>query len=90
MVPETLTIGAGASGELEATVSVAALTKPFEEKVALSGLIEVAGANGSIHVPWMVVNGDVLSVTYAGAEEFAPFISHSPIWPEGPRSFGGL
>jgi hypothetical protein len=90
VVPETLTIGAGASGELEATVSVAALTKPFEEKVALSGLIEVTGANGSIHVPWMVVNGDVLAVTYPGTEEFVPFISHSPIWPEGPRSFGGF
>ncbi|MFP5246172.1 MAG: S8 family serine peptidase, partial [Thermoanaerobaculia bacterium] len=93
--PAEVTINAGASVQVEFTLSLpAAALEPTEDLIALTGMIELTGSQSTLRVPWLTVNGDVLSVTYSGDEEF--YLSIFPrgfqveVWPLGPRTYGAF
>lgn len=93
IAPSELTIAPNTVSEVTLTLTFDKNTpEPTENNTSFAGRIEVAGTKSSLVVPWAAVNGDVLSVTYNGSDDFniAVFASMNmaPLWVEGPRSFG--
>ena len=92
--PESVTLAPGASAEITFTLDLAAGMQPNEDKIALTGLVELTGTKTNLHLPWLALNGDVVSATYTGAEEYEMFITRganpAPAWPEGPRTLGAF
>jgi subtilisin family serine protease len=95
VTPEKVTLAPGASAEVTFAVELtAAAPKPNDDKIALTGTVAVTGTHTSLHLPLMVVNGDVVTATVAGVDEFGHFISRgggpAPTWWEGPRTVGAF
>ncbi|HYC93672.1 MAG TPA: S8 family serine peptidase [Thermoanaerobaculia bacterium] len=98
ITPESVTLAPGATAEVTFSIALPAAAtptpKPNEHKTALTGVVELAGAKTSLHLPWMVVNGDVVTATVAGIDEFTHYISRgndrAPTWWEGPRTIGAF
>ncbi|HYC93673.1 MAG TPA: S8 family serine peptidase [Thermoanaerobaculia bacterium] len=93
-VPKSVTLAPGETAEVTFTLDLAAGMQPNEEKVVFSGMVDLAGTKTSLHLPWLAVNGDVVSATYTGTDDFEMLISRggspAPAWPEGPRTRGAF
>lgn len=95
IVPAEVTLAPGASAEVTVTLDVDKATpEPSENNVALTGSLELTGTS-ALRVPWIAVNGDVLSVTYeGGSDDFNiavfPSARQALLWQEGPRTFGAF
>ncbi|HYH06161.1 MAG TPA: hypothetical protein VEK11_03780 [Thermoanaerobaculia bacterium] len=93
VTPSELTVPAGTVSEVTLTLTFDQATpEPTENNASFAGRIEITGSRSSLVVPWAVVNGDVLSLTYTGSDDFEiavyASINLSPMWVEGPKTFG--
>ena len=92
--PESVTLAPGASAEVTLALDLAAGMRPTEDEIAVSGVLELTGTQTALHLPWLAVNGDVVSATYTGTDEYEMLISRgmspAPSWPEGPRTLGAF
>ena len=92
--PESVTLAPGASAEVTLTLDLAAAILPSEDEIAVSGVLELTGTKTALHLPWLAVNGDVVSATYTGTDDYEMAISRgmspAPAWPEGPRTLGAF
>jgi subtilisin family serine protease/Tfp pilus assembly protein PilW len=93
-VPKSVTLAPGETAEVTFTLDLAAGMQPIEEKVVFSGIVDLVGTKTSLHLPWLVVNGDVISATYTGTDDYEMLITRgsSPafMWPEGPQTLGAF
>ena len=93
--PAIVTVEPGATAEIQFTLGMTAgAPPPNEGDVVFAGILEVAGAASVMRLPWQIMNGDAVSVTYTGTDDFQPYVSRgmSPavMWWEGPRTFGAF
>jgi len=93
--PASVTVEAGATVEIGFRLDLTAdALPPNEGNVVVAGILEVAGATSVLRLPWQIMNGDAVSATYAGTDDFQVYVSEgmSPaaMWWEGPRTFGAF
>ncbi|HEX6096037.1 MAG TPA: S8 family serine peptidase [Thermoanaerobaculia bacterium] len=94
VVPETLTLAPGASGDLQLTLQVAPDAQPNDSGIMLSGVIELTGTATSLQLPWTILKADIIQATVTGDDEFEIYMSNgydpAAMWPAGPRSYAAL
>lgn len=94
VVPESVTLAAGASAELRLTLEVTGNAVPNDSDVLLAGILELTGTSSSMQLPWTILKADVIQVTYTGDEEFQIYLSNgsrqAAMWPAGPRTYAAL
>ena len=94
IVPETFTLAPGASQDVQLTLEIPAGMEPNDTEILIAGKIDFNGGDTKVQVPLMVVRTDMISVTYAGDEEFDIYLSdgqgQARMWAAGPRTFAAL
>ena len=95
VTPESVTIAPGTAVELTFTLAFPAASPfPNDDSVSFTGRVELKTPGATLHVPWQIVNGPIVSVTLGGTDDAAiaaaPRRGSAVPWQEGPRRFGYL
>ena len=96
MTPESVLLDAGSTAEVTFTLELPDTATPefTEAPLSMTGMIELTGTQSALHLPWLIVTGDVLSATYGGTDDYAMYISRgmsqAAMWPAGPRTWGAF